>query len=54
MFPNWETQFINASATALFAGGWETDELTHARKQMKPAYDWAIRNLMFARVEGNE
>ena len=46
MFPDWEKQFISASATALFAGGRETDELAQARKQMKPAYDWVIRNLI--------
>jgi len=45
MFPNWATQFIKASAAALFAGSGETDELSHAEKQMKPAYDWAIKNL---------
>jgi len=54
MFPNCETQFIIASATALFAGDWETEELAQARKQMKPAYDCAIRNLYAKSLSDNK
>jgi hypothetical protein len=36
MLPNWLTQFINASATARFSGGCDTEPLAQARKQIKP------------------
>lgn len=49
IFPNCETQLISASATALFAGGWETEELAQAKKQMKPAYACVMRNLTVER-----
>jgi len=44
-FPNCETQLISASATARFAGGYDTELLAQAKKQMKPPYDCAIKNL---------
>lgn len=38
-------QLINASATGRFADGCDTEPLAQAKKHIKPAYDWAIRNL---------
>jgi len=32
--PREETVFISARATALFAGGWATEPLAHARKMI--------------------
>ena len=45
ILPNWATQFINASATARFAGGWDTEPLAQARKQIGAALDWTMKNL---------
>ena len=45
ILPNWATQFISASATARFAGGWDTEPLAQARKQIEPPLDWAMKNL---------
>ena len=36
---------MNASATARFDGGRAMELLIQVRKMMKPAYDWAMRNL---------
>jgi hypothetical protein len=44
-FPIWDTELTTANATALFAGGCDIELDTHARKVMKAAYDWAMRNL---------
>lgn len=35
-FPSCEIQLISASATARFAGGYDTEPLAQARKTMKP------------------
>lgn len=45
ILPLCEVALINASATARLAGGLETVDDIHARKQMKPALLCAIRNL---------
>lgn len=36
---------MSASATARLEAGDATEPLAQAKKQMKPEYDWAIRNL---------
>jgi hypothetical protein len=45
MFPSCENALINASATARFDGGRAKVLDVHVRKQMKPAYDCAIKKL---------
>lgn len=44
-FPRDETELIKARATALFDDGRDMVPLAQARKQIKPAYVWAIRKL---------
>jgi hypothetical protein len=45
MLPSCENALTNASATARFDGGRAKVLEVHAKKQMKPAYDCAIRKL---------
>jgi hypothetical protein len=46
-FPNCESALINASDTARLDAGRAIVLLTHANSTMNPAYDCAIRNLMY-------
>lgn len=45
MFPSCENAFTSATATARFDGGRGKELLTQVYNTVKPAYDWAIRNL---------
>jgi hypothetical protein len=46
-FPNDEIELMKAKATALFDDGRDIVPLAQARKQIKPAYDWAIKKLIW-------
>ncbi len=53
-FPSCEKALMSARATARLDGGRAKVLLIQARKQMNPAYDWAIRNLEVAVSEHGE